>query len=288
MKKIAILGSGQLGIHLHNEFLKNHFKDSYTCIFSHDNGFDITNYEFLHVIFKNYDIIINCAALTNVDLCENDLNLSYNINAKAVYNMGDLALKYDKTLIHISTDYVYGSNNIDDGNLSETSKCNPINIYGKHKFFADENLLFKNLSNLLILRPSWLFGKTNPKNFIEKINNNLSNNSEIKVVDDQFGIPTSVNLIYKVINQFLFENNIPSGLYNIRNESDVILSRFDIANKIKTLNNSNCNILKCKTFEFSLPAKRQLNSMLDISKIKKYLTFRILSFEEELDRYFRI
>lgn len=288
---IAIIGNGQLGTFVFNNFSKEYK----TRLYSLDNGFDITIENDLDEIVKYNDFIVNCAALTNVDLCEQKPDLSKLINQDAPGNIARLCKEYDKALIHISTDYVYGSNNLIE-DLDETNffmknplESHPINRYGFDKLLADETICSLKLNKFLIIRPSWVFGKTNPQNFIEKIKNHLISKDEILVVDDQFGVPTSVELIFNIIHDFIL-NKIPNGLYNLRNEieNEIIPSRYDIACYVKELIKSNCKILRCSTKDFELPAERQLNSFLNINKIKQVYNYKlkIKTWKEEIRLYF--
>jgi dTDP-4-dehydrorhamnose reductase len=266
-KKIAILGNGQLG----SELFENLNNIYYTKIFSYPE-FNICNNNQLLDIVKNYDIIINCVANINADKIENEQkDDSFNVNYLAVKNLAIMCKQYNKNLIHISSDYVYGSNNYEEL-LSEEYICNPINQYGIDKLAGENAILNEKLNNYLILRASWLFGKNGKTNFMEKIKNNLTNNTEIKVVNDQIGNITSTKLAIDVIKEYI-NNNIPCGIYNIQN-NDEYVSRYEIANFIKEYLNLNCNIIACKTDEFVLPAKRQLNSKLNTEKIRKYVNIK--------------
>lgn len=267
--KISILGNGQLGSELYESLIKqNQYQIN---IFSYPT-FNICNIEQLHNIVENCDIIINCIANTNVDKIDHEQKEdSFNVNYLAVKNLAILCKKYNKTLIHISSDYVYGSNNINEL-LTEESKCNPINQYGKDKLFGQIAIINQKLNNYLILRASWLFGKNGKNNFIQKIKNNLIKNKEIKMVDDQIGNITSTILIIDIIKKFI-KKEIPSGIYNVQN-NDQFVSRYIIALYIKCYINSNCNVIPCKTSDFILPAKRQLNSKLSTNKIRKYIDIK--------------
>lgn len=268
--KIAILGNGQLGLELYED-LKNKYD---VTLFSFPS-FNICNNIQLCDTIKNNDLIINCAANINVDKIENEDEIdSYNVNYLAVKNLAIYCRYFEKQLVHISTDYVYGSNNYSDI-LNEEYVCNPINKYGQDKFCGELAIRVEKLKSFLILRVSGVYGKYGVErrvNFIEKIKYGLKNNSEIKVVDDQIGNLTSTKLIIESINNFI-ENKIPSGTYNLMNDGDVV-SRFDIANFIKECIKSNCNIVPCKTNEFKLPAERQLNSNMSIEKIKQYMQIK--------------
>lgn len=271
--KIAVLGNGQLGLELYED-LKNKYD---VTLFSFP-FFNICNNVQLCEAIKNNDIIINCTANINVDKIEEEQkDDSFNVNYLAVKNLAIYCNYFKKKLVHISTDYVYGSNDYSEI-LSEDYQCKPINQYGLDKFYGETAIKNENLESFLILRVSGVYGKYGAErhvNFIEKIKYCLNNNSEIKVVDDQIGNLTSTKLIIQAINNFI-ENKIPSGIYNLMNDGE-ILSRFEIAKYVKECIQSDCNIIPCKTDDFILPAKRQLNSNLCIDKIKQYMKIDLLS-----------
>ena len=285
--KIAIIGSGQLG-----SFLYKHLQSSYPNVkmYCRKNGYDITNKENLKEIINDNDVIINCAAYTNVDGAESNKQECRKVNCDAVKNMVRLILnKNDDTkFIHISSDYVYG--NIKSlSPIKEDTICKPINYYGKTKLYADKFIL-KNLEkNFLILRPSWLFGPGG-NNFIDKLISVISTQNEIKMVDDQYGKITSTYLVSKIINEYL-KGYIKDGLYNICCGDNPLYnkqSRMEICLQImEKFGKTNIKIIPCKTKDFNSPAKRQLNSLLDCSKIDEELKGRIsrTSWDIELSNY---
>lgn len=284
--KIAIIGNGQLGSFLYKNLL-NHYSN--VKMYCRNNGYDITNKNNLKEIINENNIIINCAAFTNVDKAEIEKRECRKVNCDAVKNIVKLILmKNDNTkFVHISTDYVYG--NVKDLiPINEETICKPINYYGKTKLYADKFILKNLTKNFLILRPSWLFGPGG-NNFIDKIINNISVNNEIKIVDDQYGIITSTYLIFKTIKAYL-ENKINDGLYNIScgNDPDHKISRKDVCSKIiEILGKNDIKIISCKTKDFNSLAKRQLNSLLDCSKIDKEISniFSRTSWDIELSNY---
>lgn len=275
---IAILGAGQLGKELYETL-----KEKYLCdLYSHNN-FDICNNMQLDEIVKTYDFIINCVANINADKIEYDKRektISYNVNFLAVKNLAMLCKFYDKKLIHISSDYVYGSNDYNEI-LNESYECHPINQYGIDKLAGENAIINEQLNSFLILRVAWLFGKYGKNNFIEKIKSKINENNEIKVVDDQIGNITSTKTVIEIIKKYL-NNEIPNGIYNVQN-NDEIVSRYEIAYFILKYLKSNCKIISCKTNDYKLPAKRQLNSNLDTTKIRKYCYIR--SWKTEIENY---
>lgn len=270
--KIAILGDGQLGSELFETICEKYFVDIYAY-----PEFNICNNVQLSEVVRTHDVIVNCAANINVDKIENEQkDDSFNVNYLAVKNLAVYCKHYNKRLVHISTDYIYGDLYTDK--LYEEMIGNPINQYGIDKYEGEKSIISEGLNDYLILRVSGVFGKNGAKrrvNFIEKIKYALQNNTEIKVVEDQIGNITSTKIIIKSIEKFI-KNEIPNGIYNLTNDGPIV-SRYDIACFIKEYIKSNCNIVKCKTNEFKSDAKRQLNSNLCIDKIKQYIDVELLN-----------
>lgn len=263
MKNIIILGNGQLGSFLY----KNWKLENYNINVIDYPNFDITNQQMIKNIVSNYDIIINAAAYTLVDNAQNDILKCYNINTVGPIMLTSECIKQNKKLIHISTESIYGSNNINYIPLKETDQKTPINVYAKSKYLADKFIQNFNNKNILILRPGWLFGPNNDHNFIEKIKKVILSKDKIKVVIDQIGTMTYVGLILQAIELFL-SNILPHGTYNIGNNQ--FPSRYDIACFVKDTLKANCIIEKCTSNEFKRIANIGINSCLNCNKIKKY------------------
>lgn len=264
MNKVIILGNGQLGSFIYNNWsLKN-----YEINVIDYPEFDITNQKMIKDIVDNYDIIINAAAYTFVDKAENDILNCFNINSMGPIMLANECIKQNKKLIHISSEVIYGSNDLQYIPLKETDNKNPVNVYSKSKKLADD--FIENINNglILILRSGWLFGPNSEHNFVSKIKKVLMNNTNIKVVDDQIGTMAYVGLLLKAIEAFLIEK-LPFGTYNIGN--DRYVSRFDVACFVRDQIKSNCIIEKCSSEYFKRIANIAKNSCLNCQKIKQYL-----------------
>lgn len=265
MNKIIILGNGQLG----NFIYKNWKLIEYQINVIDYPQFDITNQQMIKNIIINYDIIINAAAYTLVDKAESEQLKCFEINSIGPMMLASECIKYNKKLIHISTEAVFGSNDPNYTPLKENDIKNPVNVYAKSKYLTDEFIQNLINENILILRPGWLFGPNNNHNFIEKIKTVMLNKEKIKVVTDQIGTLTFVGDILIAIEAFL-TNKLPSGIYNI---GDVgYPSRYDIACFVKDQINANCIIEKCLSEDFKRTANVAKNSCLDCSKIKQYIS----------------
>lgn len=211
------------------------------------------------------DVIINLAALTNVDFCESNPKIAREVNTNGVHNLVDI---FPGKIIHLSTDYVFDGLN---GPYKEEDQINPISVYGKTKYDAEKIVLEGD--NNLVLRGNVLYdmSKNNNASFLNWVVNNLKNKNSIKVVDDQFNNPTWTESISKVLMSCL-DNNI-SGLYHWGDED--YLSRYEFAIKIANAYNlENSLIKKISTSELNQSAPRPLNGGLDQNKLKNILNIR--------------
>jgi len=188
MIRLLITGSkGQLGLELAN--LKHHFAD-YNFFFADKNELDVSNFEAVsNFISKNkIDVIVNCAAYTNVDKAEDEPDLANQMNHLAVKNLAEIAKKNNLKLIHISTDYVFdGTSSIP---YSEKDATNPQNVYGSSKLKGEQAIIQINPGNSIIIRTSWLYSIFG-HNFVKTILKLSSEKERISVVSDQIGSPTN-------------------------------------------------------------------------------------------------
>ena len=261
MKKILITGStGQLG-----NALGKVFKSRYDLVFTsrtkpnkNTNYFlDITNSLLVKDMVSaiSPDIIINLAALTNVDLCESNPDLAHAINFQGVKNLVNV---FKGPIIHLSTDYVF------DGKLGqykENDITNPINVYGVTKYKAEKILLEKSKESLVI-RTNVLYDYQSKakSSFLNWVVDSLKRGEKIKVVDDQFNNPTWTDSISVVIDRA-----IKADLNGLIHWGDFDwISRYDFANKIADKFNLQSNLIEpIKTEELNQVAPRPLNGGLD-------------------------
>ena len=276
MKRVLITGSnGQLGSSV-IALLKDKFDIIATSKTNHRNKnyiFDITNKILCNDIISIHDpdIIINLAALTNVDLCEKNPGLSMSVNVGGVQNLLDT---FKGKIIHISTDYVFDGKK---GPYKETDKTNPINIYGLSKLAGEKVILSR--SNNLVIRTNILYAynKTVGASFFNWVIMNLKNKKLINVVDDQFGNPTWVNSLVIAIY-----SAIKKDINGILHWSDLdYLSRFDFALKIaEEYDLDKKLILPIKSSELNQLADRPLKGGLDIKFSRNILKLEPPSIQE--------
>ena len=221
MKKVLLLGKdGMLG----SELLSRLENKGYEVVGTTYKTLDICNRD--DVINKanevKPDIIINCAAYTNVDACEVNYDVANAVNGVAISNIAEAANMQNAILVQISTDYVF------DGKLditkayTEDMKPAPVSAYGKTKLLGEENAAKAN--KYYILRTAWLYG-LGGKNFVKTMLELSKTRDEISVVCDQHGSPTSTTTLCEIIEQIL-EKEPEYGIYHSTNEGFTVWSDF--------------------------------------------------------------
>ncbi|VVB96461.1 RmlD substrate binding domain protein [uncultured archaeon] len=196
------------------------------------------------------DVVINAAAYTAVDDCEDNRELAFDINGKAPGHIAEGCNITGAKLVHYSTDYVF------DGSINEYMESdipNPINVYGKSKLLGENNIIAK-MDDYRIIRTSWLFG-AHGRNFVDTMLDMSSRMDKVKVVNDQFGKPTyAFDLARKTVEIAGFA----PGIYHITNEG--VCSWYEFASAIIG------NAVPCTSEEFIRKARRPKYSVLVNSK----------------------
>ena len=267
MKKVLVTGAnGMLGQDL-CPILED---EGYEVIETDVDTLDITNFEQVEIVLadKMPDIVVHCAAYTNVDKAEEDLDTARLINAKGTENIAKTCGKFGITPVYISTDYVF------DGTKTEPytpeDKTCPINNYGLTKY-EGEQAVQKYCEKYYIARTSWLYGH-HGKNFVETMIS-LADKPELKVVDDQVGCPTWTVELSNGIIKLLQEGNF--GTFHVCGSGKT--SWYGFAKEIfklvpsplwgEGLGEGLQGLQPCKTEEFPRPAKRPHYSVMDNNKI---------------------
>ena len=209
---ILVTGAnGQLGNCIRNAASAS--KDNY--IFTDVAELDITDPDAVaRMVRENgIDVIVNCAAYTNVDKAESDADFAEVLNANAVRNLADTAKTNGATLIHVSTDYVFGGS-LGNTPRTEEEPVNPTGVYGLTKLHG-EQAVEESGANALIFRTAWLYSEYG-RNFVKTMLNLTSTKPELKVVFDQVGTPTYAqdlaDLIVKIITDRTFRDH--PGVYH--------------------------------------------------------------------------
>ena len=243
---------------------------------------DITDLDAVRKVVSEYDIkaIVNCAAYTNVDKAEDDVELCALLNAKAPENLAVAMKEAGGLLVHVSTDYVFGGDPYNTP-CTEDRKGTPTGVYGQTKL--DGEIAIQNSGcHHVIIRTAWLYSEFG-KNFVKTMINLTSTKPELKVVFDQVGTPTYALDLAKAIQVVLkdFAESVisterqrvekstyqKSGIYHYSNEG--VCSWFDFTKMIaEYAGNDSCEVLPCHSNEFPSKVKRPAYSVLDKTKIK--------------------
>jgi len=273
---ILITGSnGQLGSHLNN--IKDSLFNIIPSYYKKKSSFvllDITNEEDVKDAIKSYnpDIIINTAAITDVDFCELNKSIAREVNVQGLRNLIKHSSSNTK-IIQISTDYIYDGK---IGNYNEKSLPNPANYYGKTKLEA-ENILLSSNKKFIIIRVATLFSNYS-NNFYKWIVNNLKSNNILNVVDDQISNPCyALNLVNLILDLILLDytGKINFGSINY-------LSRYDFALEIANSKGLNNELIKLsKTNNINYLSNRPLNTSFDLQLCKK-LNIKLFSSKDTL------
>jgi dTDP-4-dehydrorhamnose reductase len=211
------------------------------------------------------DIIVNCAAYTNVDKAEDDEPTAELINATAVRNLAEAMKGVDGTLFHISTDYVFGA----EGNTPRTEDMplNPLGAYGRTKLHGEQAVAEVGCK-AIIIRTAWLYSEYG-NNFLKTMLRLTAEKESLNVVFDQVGTPTYAGdlalAIFSIIEAGIYEGQ--EGVYHFSNEG--VCSWYDFATEIAiAAGHTSCQVLPCHSSEFPSKVTRPPFSVLDKSKIK--------------------
>ena len=282
---ILVTGAnGQLGNEI--RIIANNSKDHY--IFTDINEvegvetafLDITNLEAIRqmVVEHRVEVIVNCAAYTNVDAAETNEALAYKLNAQAPENLAKAMKEVNGLLIHISTDYVFGQEPYNVP-CREDQQGTPTGVYGITKLRGEQHILAVGCHHVII-RTAWLYSEFG-KNFCKTMMHLTATKPQLKVVFDQVGTPTYALDLAQAIAVVLEDYHtcchskqgeefgyVNSGIYHYSNEG--VCSWYDFTKIIAQYNGTtDCDVQPCHSDEFPSPVKRPSYSVLDKTKIKK-------------------
>jgi dTDP-4-dehydrorhamnose reductase len=273
--KILLVGSeGQLGLELQKQLQNKSFK----YISLDLPGFDITELDSVIEKISNEkpDIIINSAAYTDVDGCENNRDTAFKVNALGAKNLAIAAEKVSAKLVHVSTDYIF--NGFGNSPYKEFDLSDPKTVYGQSKLLG-ENFVQCFSSRFYILRTAWLYGEGS--NFVKTMLKLAEENEELNVVNDQLGSPTStVDLAKTIIDLMKTEHY---GLYHATCEGQC--SWYDFAKKIFEIKNIDIKVNPVSSDQFKRDAERPKYSVLDNYMLKLIDKNNFRYWEESLKEY---
>jgi len=266
--KILVTGkNGQLGKSIH-KMIKNQRSDEY--IFIGRQELDLSSEKNINHYFNNnkFDIIINCAAYTQVDKAEEEVELANQINHLAVKQLAGIARSQQAKLIHLSTDYVFDGKS--DKPYVESDIACPINVYGNSKLAGEKALQEIMPMNAIILRTSWLYSEYG-NNFVKTMLKISGSKKQISVVNDQTGSPTYatdlVRAILKIIKDKEFRDlDRMTQIYHYSNSGET--SWYEFAKEIFKIAKIDCQVNPTITLLTPAVARRPRNTLMSKDKIR--------------------
>ena len=290
MKRLLITGAnGQLG----NEFRQiARWNNDYMFFFTdvteqkncHTDYLDITDKDAVYNYVKSnaIDVIVNCAAYTNVEAAEDNFDLAKKLNTDAPDILAKVMKSVDGLLIHISTDYVFGKEPYNKP-CKEDQDGTPTGVYGFTKLNGETNIINSGCK-YVIVRTSWLYSEFG-KNFFKTMVDLIGSKDELKVVFDQVGTPTYAFDLASAIMHIIYDP--VQGIYNYSNEGvcswyDFTCAIRDVMMKYRDYGKI-ANIIPCHSDEFPSKVTRPSYSVLDKTKIKETYDLRIPHWYDSLE-----
>ena len=241
---------------------------------------DITDEQLVKKIVGKYQptIVINAAAYTKVDQCEDEEALATSINGTALKFLVEASNEHNAIFVHFSTDYVFDGQKI--GPYEEDDETNPISAYGRSKLLG-ETIIKERAKRFYIMRVQWVFGPAKG-NFIDTMLKLAENRDELNVVNDQVGSPTSTTSISKAVVNLL--HNMPEfGIYHFRTLNHC--SWYDYATYIFEKQGLQVKVNPVPSTEFKTKAERPKNSVLNIAKWIYADLYTPLNWQRDVDEY---
>ncbi|MDR1388578.1 MAG: dTDP-4-dehydrorhamnose reductase [Treponema sp.] len=271
-----------------------------------DREVDITSRENLDSFAEKYqndssagqpgriDWIINCAAYTAVDRAEDEAEACRLLNVSGSANIAAAAARIGARLIHISTDYVFDGEGMEDEArvkrpYREDDAPNPQSVYGATKWEGEQAVLKINPYSYII-RTAWLYGRYG-KNFVNTMLRLMTEQNRVTVVNDQRGSPTWAKDLAAAVVLLIKAKDIPYGIYHYTNKGDIVW--YDFAGKIAEqafvdgLIKVKCTVVPCTSASFPSRVKRPAYSVLDKTKITKALALEIPVWNSSLSMYLK-
>ena len=265
MNVLVTGANGQLGSHLRILGEVSQHRYFYTDV----DELDITRRDAVlnYVLTNGINVVVNCAAYTNVDRAEDEEATAELVNSVAVRHLADAMKVVRGTMVHISTDYVFGGNGYNTP-CREDAALNPTGAYGRTKMHGEEAIADVGC-HFILIRTGWLYSEYG-KNFVKTMLRIFSEKETCRVVFDQVGTPTYAGDLARVIFDMVENESFRGrdGIYHFSNEG--VCSWYDFALEIaRQAGNSTCKIMPCHSNEFPSKVNRPPYSVLDKTKIKQ-------------------
>lgn len=229
----------------------------------------------------SFDVLVNCAAFTRVDACEEPakFSMALNTNGTSVGWLAKFCRKSGRTLVHFSTDYVFDGRKEEP--YVETDPTGPLNVYGRTKLQGEKLVLMEQAPAYLV-RTSWVYGPGGD-HFVKRIASLMKARTRLEVVSDQVGGPTYTGDLGQFVLDLL-ERRSPYGLYHFANAGHVSWHGF--AKEIQAqLGLNGCDLVPTRSDKIFRPAERPANSRFDLAKAEGALGHPVRSWQEALKEY---
>jgi len=278
--RVLITGStGMLG-----SDCKKVFSKKYEVIAPTREEMDIRKWDkVIEVIQKTSpDVVVNCAAFTDVDACETEREIAQKINVEGARNLAQVCLRFDCKIVHISSDYVFDGKKPIPQPYFEDDEPNPLSFYGKTKA-ESEKAVINNIDDYIIIRTGWLYG-INRKNFVKWVIKKAVNGEKLTIVHDQYGSPTWT---YRVALQIivLLEKKM-TGIFHVTSEG--YCSRLEWTEFILNHLGLSAPIEKISMKEWNPPAKRPVNCLLENKELKIHRLNIMRRWKEDMKEFLDI
>lgn len=283
---ILVTGAnGQLGHEMQRVAAESKHTFTFTDVAEGYERLDITDLDAIRRMVKErgIEVIVNCAAYTNVDKAESDFDTANLLNNTAAGHLAQAMKEVDGTLVHVSTDYVFqGDRNVP---CREDWPTDPLGVYGRTKLAGEQSIAATGCRHIII-RTAWLYSRWG-RNFVKTMRALTASHKELKVVFDQVGTPTFAADLADAIGHIIRTGQLDKeGIYHFSNEG--VCSWFDFAKLIGELSGHNgCDIQPCYSEEFPSPVKRPHFSVLDKNKIKQTFGVKVPYWTDSLKRCLR-
>lgn len=252
-------------------------------VYTDSDILDITDAEAIRAFMadQDFDLVINSAAMTNVDGCETNEELANAVNRQGAINLAEVATEYDIPIVHVSTDYVFSGTQ--SGDRVETDETDPISAYGRTKLAGEKGVAAINPKHHIV-RTAWLYGYVG-KNFAKTMMKLAKNHDQVTVVDDQIGNPTSANdLAYEILKIALTDDY---GIWHVTNEGTCSWADFAEA----VLEETDCRVARCTSEEYKAAhpesASRPAFSALRNKHLEDTIGNEMRSWQDALDSYLK-
>ncbi|HAR95388.1 MAG TPA: dTDP-4-dehydrorhamnose reductase [Deltaproteobacteria bacterium] len=223
------------------------------------------------------DVLLNLAAATNVDGCEDNPEAAFRVNGEAPGTLAVLCTRFGAKLVHFSTDYVFDGTKV--GPYNEEDPTNPLSVYGKSKLLGEKNVLELNRS-ATIIRTEWVYGQGG-ENFITKVLKIARETGTLEVVNDQWGTPTYAKDLGPAVAALI--EGKKAGIYHVTNSGSC--SWFGFARKIFSLLGIDVICRPITSERLVRRAKRPMNSVLDCDKLRNHTSLQMRHWETALQEY---